>query len=320
MNFAHSTGPGTPFPTGTSADLPNACFICHMQAANGSANYHYFRINTSASYYTFPTPAQFYGCTGTASNVVCNAANGQTAPNVSPDGSYANAAWLDVDIACGQCHGGGTPQNGNNISPNPYGIKSNGAPYFSRAYLANVAANMHCQTTGTAPAITSVASTTFTVGLTGSFSVTAAGTPTPTLGESGTLPSGVGFNASTGVLSGTPAAGSAGSYPVNFTASNGICPCATQSFPLTVDAAPVITSASSATFAVGATGSFTVTATGPPTATLSESGTLPSGVSFNAGAGVLSGTPALGTGTCERIDSPEPLSSARRLRSIAGTN
>jgi N-acetylneuraminic acid mutarotase len=46
------------------------------------------------------------------------------------------------------------------------------------------------------------------------------------------------FNATTGVLSGTPAAGTAGTYAITFTAANGITPNATQSFTLTVLALP----------------------------------------------------------------------------------
>ena len=69
--------------------------------------------------------------------------------------------------------------------------------------------------------------------------MTATGTPSPTLSESGALPSGVTFNASTGVLSGTPASGTNGSYPITFTASNGVSPNATQSFTLTVNPASV---------------------------------------------------------------------------------
>jgi hypothetical protein len=57
----------------------------------------------------------------------------------------------------------------------------------------------------------------------------------------------------------------------------------------TVTIAPQITSASSTTFALNTAGTFTVTATGAPAPAISQSGTLPAGVSFNAG--VLSGTP-----------------------------
>ncbi len=146
-----------------------------------------------------------------------------------------------------------------------------------------------------APSITSVGSTSFAVGTPGSFTVTATGIPAPTLSESGALPAGVTFNAASGVLGGTPTVG--GAYPVTFTAHNGVGTDATQNFTLTVTAyqAPAITSGNSTTFTETVAGSFTVTATGTPTPTLSESGTLPTGVSFNAGSGVLSGTPAAGT-------------------------
>ena len=47
-----------------------------------------------------------------------------------------------------------------------------------------------------------------------------------------------------------------------------------------VTAAPAITSAGSTTFTTGTLGTFTVTTTGTPTAALSETGTLPTGVTF----------------------------------------
>jgi hypothetical protein len=84
-----------------------------------------------------------------------------------------------------------------------------------------------------APSITSVSSTTFTVGTAGTFTVTAAGAPSPTISKiSGTLPNGVTFT--NGVLSGTPATGTAGSYPITIKASNNVSPDATQNFTLTV--------------------------------------------------------------------------------------
>jgi hypothetical protein len=138
-----------------------------------------------------------------------------------------------------------------------------------------------------APAITSGASNTFTQGSEGSFTVTVSGTPTPTVKEGGPLPNGVEFNPATDVLSGT--ATEDGSYPITFTATNGVGANAVQSFTLNVDAAPVITSESSATFSVGSEGSFTVTASGNPTPGITESGALPPGVEFKNG--VLSGTP-----------------------------
>lgn len=91
--------------------------------------------------------------------------------------------------------------------------------------------------TGTAPVITSANGTVFTVGAEGSFAVTATGSPAPTLSESGALPAGVTFAAAIGKLAGTPAAGTAGSYAITFTAHNGAGADAVQSFTLTVNAA-----------------------------------------------------------------------------------
>ena len=124
--------------------------------------------------------------------------------------------------------------------------------------------------------------------------MTATGFPTPTFTESGALPGGVTLT-SAGVLSGTPAAGTGGTYPIVVTATNSVSPNATQNFTLTVNQAPAITSATSTTFTTGTAGSFTITATGFPTPKFTESGALPGGVTLTS-AGVLSGTPAAGTG------------------------
>ncbi len=150
-----------------------------------------------------------------------------------------------------------------------------------------------------AAVFTSVNSTTFSVGSAGSFTVTASGFPIPTLSESAgdTRPSGVTFNARTGVLSGTPAAGTGGTYTLHFTAHNGAGSDATQTFTLAVNQAPAFISGNTAALNVGSNGSFTVQASGFPAPTLSEnpSDVLPTGVLFNAATGLLSGTPAAGT-------------------------
>jgi len=74
------------------------------------------------------------------------------------------------------------------------------------------------------------------VGTAGTFTVTASGYPAPTFTETGPLPSGVTLTTA-GVLSGTPAVGTGGSYPITITAQNGNTPNATQSFTLTVNQA-----------------------------------------------------------------------------------
>ncbi|MHB1784308.1 MAG: beta strand repeat-containing protein, partial [Acidimicrobiales bacterium] len=146
-----------------------------------------------------------------------------------------------------------------------------------------------------APQITSPSSTTFTVDSDGSFQVAGAGFPAATYTESGTLPAGVDLSSS-GLLSGTPT--SSGSFPVTFTASNA-GGSATQSFTLTVSTEASFAGPTSATFTVGTAGSFEIATAGTPTPTLSETGALPSGLSFTAGSGgtaTIGGTAAPGTG------------------------
>jgi hypothetical protein len=152
------------------------------------------------------------------------------------------------------------------------------------------------------PTITSAASTTFIVGTSGTFTVTTTGSPA-TITETGTLPTGVSFTNNgngTATLAGKPAAATGGNYPLTITANNGVSPNASQSFTLTVDQAPAITSASSTTFQVGVSGTFTVTTAGfPIPTTITKTGALPTGVSFTNngnGTATLSGPPAAATG------------------------
>jgi hypothetical protein len=85
-------------------------------------------------------------------------------------------------------------------------------------------------------AVTSAASATFTESFACQFTVQASGAPQPALSKSLTdvVPAGIAFNPATGVLSGTPAAGSAGTYTLHFSADNGVGDIATQTFTLTV--------------------------------------------------------------------------------------
>jgi len=65
------------------------------------------------------------------------------------------------------------------------------------------------------------------------------------------LPAGLTFTPNTGVLSGTPADGTIGNYPINFTASNGVSPAATLSYTLTVSPAALTITASSPSMTYG---------------------------------------------------------------------
>jgi hypothetical protein len=151
------------------------------------------------------------------------------------------------------------------------------------------------------PAFTSANAVAFTLGNAGSFTVSATGQPAPTFAlTSGTLPAGITFNGATGVLSGTPAAGTTGTHALTFTASNGVLPNAVQAFTLTVNQGAAITSANATAFTVGAAGTFNVTTTSSPAAgTITATGTLPAGVTFTNngnGTATLAGTPGAGTG------------------------
>lgn len=155
---------------------------------------------------------------------------------------------------------------------------------------------------GLPPTFTSANSTTFATGAAGTFSVTTTATPaTTSITQTGTLPSGVAFAYASGLsatLAGTPAAGTGGTYPITLTAGNGIPPNSTQSFTLTVNQAPAVTSANSLTCIVGVACSLPITASGFPLPTIAIGGAaLPGGIAYAAGTpgnGTLSGTPTAG--------------------------
>jgi hypothetical protein len=97
----------------------------------------------------------------------------------------------------------------------------------SNDYYANVTANANNDNVATltlavpaAPSITTASLPGGTVGTPYSQTVTADGYPTPTLSISGTLPTGLSFNTSTGLISGTPTSTSGSPFTINITATN----------------------------------------------------------------------------------------------------
>ncbi len=149
---------------------------------------------------------------------------------------------------------------------------------------------------------TSANSATFTVGAPGTFSVTTSNGTDTVLSVGGTLPSGITFTDhgnGTATLAGTAAAGTGGSYALNFVATRGAGQVASQPFTLTVQQGAAFSSGDSAMFAVGGTNVFTVTTTGQPTATtMTATGALPAGVTFTNngnGTATLSGAPSPGS-------------------------
>jgi VCBS repeat-containing protein len=221
---------------------------------------------------------------------------GFPAPSIARGGVALPAGITYVDNGNGTGTLSGTPQVGTGGS---YAIT-----FTATNVVGSTPAQSFTLTIQQAPAITSANNATFTVGSAGTFTVTTTGVPTPSIARGGVaLPSGVTFvdnGNGTGTLSGTPGAGTGGTYAITFTATNVVGSTPAQTFTLTVNQAPAITSANNVTFTVGTPGTFTVTTTGFPPPSIARGGVaLPAGVTFvdnGNGTGTLSGTPQVGTG------------------------
>jgi hypothetical protein len=109
----HLSSTGTPLEH-FATDPDESCETCHMpKSAAGNSPMHLWRINTDPTYTTM----------------------GAGQANLAADGGYANAAWVDIDHACGQCH--------NANRPNP------AWPFFTSSQLAVAARGMHPAIAGT---------------------------------------------------------------------------------------------------------------------------------------------------------------------------
>ena len=130
-----------------------------------------------------------------------------------------------------------------------------------------------------------------TVGVAYSQKITASGgTGSITLSESGSLPAGLTFTASTGTLSGTPTA--SGTFNLSVTATDSVGDTATQTYALTINPTLSLSPGSLPASTVGVAYSQKITTSGGTgSITLSESGSLPAGLTFTASTGTLSGTP-----------------------------
>jgi 5-methylcytosine-specific restriction endonuclease McrA len=82
----HPSGAGTPLEN-MATNPVEACETCHMPEGQ-----HLWRVKADAAYTTLPNAAM---------TATVNA-------NTSPDAGFNEAVWVDMDHACGQCHGGGT--------------------------------------------------------------------------------------------------------------------------------------------------------------------------------------------------------------------
>jgi len=144
-------------------------------------------------------------------------------------------------------------------------------------------------TTVSAPVISSAAAASGTVGTAFSYTITASNNPT-SYGATG-LPAGLSVNTTTGVISGTPT--TAGTSDVTISAANA-GGTGTKTLTITINpAAPVISSAATATGTVGTAFSYTITASNSPTSYGATN--LPAGLSVSTTTGIISGTPTTAT-------------------------
>ncbi|MDQ2838411.1 MAG: putative Ig domain-containing protein [Actinomycetota bacterium] len=294
-NIAGATSTSYTFTTaaGDNGNLYRAVFTNVVSTATTTAatlNVGTAPAFTSADHTTFAV--------GTAGNFAIST-SGVPSATLSRTGAQF-PAWLTLnDNGTGSGSLTGTPPVG---SGGTYTFTLKAANGFSPS-----ASQIFTLTVDESPTITSTNHATFVAGSAGTFAVTTAGgfPAPPALTRTGALPSGVTFTDNgdgTATLAGTPAASAGGTYPLTITATatGGVAAPTTQSFTLTVNAPPTITSSDHATFAQGAAGTFTVTTAGafPAPPGLTKSGTLPGGVTFTDngdGTATLAGTPAFGS-------------------------
>ena len=277
---------GTATISGTASGPGSASVTISASNASGSTATLVVTITVSASAAPAITSSPVADFTLNQAGAVAITATGSPVPAITEQGMLP-AGLSFTDNGNGAALLSGTPTATGTSS---LAIKaSNGvSPDATQTYTVVV---------GQAPAFTSAASATASVGSPFSFKVTTSGYPAPSFGWSN-VPAGLTFTDNgdgTATLAGTPT--TAGTYAMALSAASGYGT-AQQTLTVAVQQAPVITSANAATFTVGTAGSFSITTTGSPVAAITSSGSLPSGVTLTDnqdGTATLAGTPATGT-------------------------
>ena len=267
-------GNGTATLAGTATGTSSSVIIISANNGVGSAATQTFTLNVNAP------PSDFsIGVSSNAATVTAGTAGTTTVNTATTTGAAQSVALSET----------GAP-SGATVSWNPPTVTSGGSSTFSVTPLVTTTPGTYPITiTGTGnasgapthsttfsltvhtpPAIISASGTTFTQGVSGTFTVTATGSPTLVLTKSGALPTGVTFTDNgngTATLAGIPAIGSNSSYPITIGASNGFGSPASQSFTLTVNAAPpppdftIAASPTSGSVTAGGTATSTISTT-----------------------------------------------------------
>jgi len=229
-----------------------------------------------------------------------------TAPSVtttSLNGMNVNAQFSQMLVASGTTPliwsvTSGTLPGGLALSTegNLYGSPTSTGSYNFTVKALNPFGNNTKQFTGTvgsaiAPTINTTTLGSLTAGTAFSVTLSASGsTPITYAVQSGSLPTGLSLNTSTGVISGTPSA--VGSYTFTIRATNA-AGYNDQAFTESVTGvAPTITTSSLGSVYRAFAVSQTLAVSGSSTITFAvQSGSLPAGLSLNTSTGVISGTP-----------------------------
>ncbi|MFN7134836.1 MAG: putative Ig domain-containing protein, partial [Myxococcales bacterium] len=291
--FAWSTPTGTPpaglslgATTGTLAGTPTATgtsvFTVRATDANGVTAQQQFQIVTYAAPTITTAATLAEGYAGVPYSAALAATGGRGSLTWSLGSGSALPAGLSLNAATGALSGTPTASTPSPASFEVVVTDQNGVT-GTRTFSLRIQP---------APSITT---TSLADGYTGAvYNATLAGTggktPYAWAVQSGSLPAGITLG-SGGALNGTPTAAGPSSFVVRLTDDNGLT--ATQTLALQVYAPPAITTTSLPDGYTGSAYSATLAHTGGKAAFVwsVSSGTLPAGLTLDAGTGALSGTP-----------------------------
>jgi hypothetical protein len=234
------------------------------------------------------------GQVGTAYSAALTASGGTT-PYTWSLTSGTLPAGLTLNTGTGAITG--TPTASANNTSLTFTVADSSSPTQTKSVTLSLTV---AATTPPALAITTTSLPSGQVGTAYSAALTASGGATPYTWSltSGTLPAGLTLNTGTGAITGTPTA-SANNISLTFTVADSSSPTQTKSVTLsltvaaTTSPALAITTTSLPSGQVGTAYSAALTASGgttPYTWSLT-SGTLPAGLTLNAGTGAITGTP-----------------------------
>jgi uncharacterized protein YhjY with autotransporter beta-barrel domain len=304
--------------TGLIGGTPSAggSFNFTIRAVDGNNNFgtQAYTVVVGANSLTINPASLPNGTVTTAYSQIVTASGGTGGPYTYSISSGALPNGLSLNTGSGAITG--TPSAGGSFGFNVHAVDGNGN-FGNRGYTVNIGTNSLTVTPAALPAGTQGVSYSQTVGATGgtgpySFAVT-----------SGALPTGLSLNAGTGVIGGTPSA----SGPFNFTIRATDVNFNTGFQAYTVNIAPVPLTVNPSSLPNGTQSvaySQTITTSGGtgPFSYAVLSGALPTGLSLNAGSGVISGTPSAAGNynfTVQSTDST-PNTGSRGYSVTIGTN